>query len=181
MHKKTIKFYIPWESCRARLLFAVAASGLLAELAADEPDVEGLEAAEEAGGAAGDCAVFAAATGGGGGFDGGADGALDADAAADDDVALLAIANTVDAIEGFPSPPPNNDPLDTCLAAFANAPAGFDGPSGLAPLAVGCDSAFISPSGSICRGLHLSLKRNFNGKIHKPLLMILNGELIFIY
>ena len=91
-----------------------------------------MEAAE--GGAAG--AVFAA-EGGGGGFDGGADGALDADVAADDDdVALLAIANTVDAIEDLPSPPPNNEPRDTCLAAVVNAPAGFDGLSALAPLAV---------------------------------------------
>ena len=159
MHNKTIKFYIPWESCRARLLFAVAASGLLVELAADEPDVEGLEAAEEAGGAAGDCAVFAAATGGGGGFDGGADGALDADAAADDDVALLAIANTVDAIEGLleglPSPPLRSEPLDTVLATEASAPAGLDGTSVLAPLALGC-SALSSPSGSISSGLHFS-------------------------
>ena len=98
-----------------------------------------MEAAEGAGGGAGDCTVFAAdVAGGGGGFDGGADGALDAeDAADDDDVALLAIANTVEAIDGLPSPPPNNEPLDTCLAALANAPAGFDGTSGLAALAVG--------------------------------------------
>ena len=120
------------------------------------PDVEGLEAAD-GGGAAGDCAGFTAEEGGGGGFDGGADGAL-AGVGADDDVALLAIANTVDAIEGLPSPPPSKEPLDTCLAAVAKAPAGFDGTSALAPLAVGWDSGFTSPSPSICRGLHLSLK-----------------------
>ena len=118
------------------------------------PDVEGLEAAD-GGGAAGDCAGFTAEEGGGGGFDGGADGAL-AGVGADDDVALLAIANTVDAIDGFPSPPPNKDPLDTCLAAEAKAPAGLDGRSVLAPLGVGCVSAFTSPSPSINRGLHLS-------------------------
>ena len=122
------------------------------------PDVDGLEAATEGVGAAGDCACFAAVVGGGGGLDGGAAGVFVAGAAAADveDVALLAIANTVDAIDGFPSPPPNKDPLDTCLAAEAKAPAGLDGRSVLAPLGVGCVSAFTSPSPSINRGLHLS-------------------------
>ena len=85
------------------------------------PDVDGLEVAGGRG-AAGD---FAVDGGGAGceGFDGGAEGAVTVEGAADEDVALLAIANTVDAIDGFPSPPPpSNEPLDTCLAAAANAP-----------------------------------------------------------
>ena len=141
-------------------MFTAADVSGFAEGAVDEdvvPDVEGLEEVFEGVGAAGDCACLAA-EGGGGGLDGGAAGAFVADEAAPDvdDVALLAIANTVDAIDGFPSPPPSNDPLDTCLAAEAKAPAGLDGTSVLAPLGVGCVSAFTSPSPSINRGLHLS-------------------------
>ena len=142
------------------MLTAADVSGF-AEGAVDEdvvPDVEGLEEVFEGVGAAGDGACLAAEGGGGGGLDGGAAGAFVADEAAPDvdDVALLAIANTVDAIDGLPSPPPSNDPLDTCLAAEAKAPAGLDGTSVLAPLGVGCVSAFTSPSPSINRGLHLS-------------------------
>ena len=82
---------------------------------------------------------------------------LDTDAAADD-FALFAISNTVEAIEGLPSPPPNNDPLDTCLAALANAPAGLDGTSLLlAPVGVAVVSAFTSSSPSITSGLQFSL------------------------
>ena len=77
------------------------------------PDVDGLEVTAAAVGAAGDCACFAADGGGGGGLDGGAAGAFAAETAAVefDDVALLAIANTVDAIDGFPSPPSNDSGL----------------------------------------------------------------------
>ena len=142
-------------------MFTAADVSGFAEGAVDEgvvPDVEGLEEVFEGVGAAGDCACLAAEGGGGGGLDGGAAGGFVADEAAPDvdDVALLAIANTVDAIEGLPAPPPSNDPLDTCLAAEAKAPAGLDGTSVLAPLGVGCVSAFTSPSPSINRGLHLS-------------------------
>ena len=154
---------LPWESCRARRLLTEAAVSVLVPCVDDDgvvPDVDGLEAAAEEGGAAGDCACLAADDGGGGGLDGGgADGAFAAgEAAEEDDVALLAIANTVDAIDGFPSPPPSNDPLETCLAAEAKAPDGFDGTSVLAPLGVGVVSALGSPSPSINSGLHLSWK-----------------------
>ena len=100
---------------------------------------------------------FVAAGGGAAVFAGGAAVLLDTDAAADD-FALLAISNTVEAIEGLPSPPPNNDPLDTCLAALANAPAGRDGTSLLlAPVGVLVVSAFTSSSPSITSGLQFSL------------------------
>ena len=130
---------------------AVAAEGVVA------PDVDGLGAAGAGLVVTGDEAGFVAAGGGAAVFAGGAAVLLDTDAAADD-FALLAISNTVEAIEGLPSPPPNNDPLDTCLAALANAPAGLDGTSLLlAPVGVGCVSAFTSSSPSITSGLQFSL------------------------
>ena len=144
MHKVLAYIHkgLPCESCRERRLLRVVASGFDDVVVGVTPDVDGLEAAE---GAAGACAVD---------VDGLGAAVDDVDPAAaaapeddDDDVALLAIANTVDAIEGLPSPPLNNEPLDTVLAAEANAPAGLDGTSVLAPLAVGC-SAFPSPSAS---------------------------------
>ena len=129
---------------------AVAVEGVVA------PDVDGFGAAG-GGLLTGDEAGFVAAGGAAEVLAGGAVVLLDTDAAADD-FALLAISNTVEAIEGLPSPPPNNDPLDTCLAALANAPAGLDGASLLlAPVGVGCVSAFTSSSPSITSGLQFSL------------------------
>ena len=132
---------------------AVAVEGVVA------PDVDGFGAAVGGGGlvVTGDEAGFAAAGGAAAVLAGGAVVLLDTDAAADD-FALFAISNTVEAIEGLPSPPPNNDPLDTCLAALANAPAGLDGTSLLlAPVGVAVVSAFTSSSPSITSGLQFSL------------------------
>lgn len=86
--------------------------------------------------------------GGGGGFDSFFSGSLVSFWEADEVVALLAMAKTVDAMDGF-SPPPSKDPLDTCRAAEANAP-GLDLPSS------GAGASFSLSVGSSTMGLHFS-------------------------
>ena len=101
-------------------------------------------------------AADAAAAGGGGGFVG-AVVPPDVPEEVADDVALLAIANTVDAIDGLSPPPPSREPLETVLAAAASAPGLDGGTSVLAPplVPLGC-SDFGSLSASVRSGLHLS-------------------------
>ena len=85
------------------------------------------------------------------GFGGGFDGSLDCSFASLDSfeaVALLAMAITVEAMEGL-SPLPKSEPLDTWRAAEASAP-GFEVALSVLPISFSCTS-------SVC-GLHFAYK-----------------------